>query len=121
MLKIFSKGLFVEPFLEADEWSQEQFLRYRKKLQKEGREVVLVDTILAPIEKEKCVTYNPYELQKYPKGSVFVFYCDTGKETKERLDEFRAKFPEHICISLKGGRGYWRKNMMVLDDETEVS
>lgn len=98
-----------------DEWTQEEFLHAKKEFAKEGREVVLIDTILSPIEKAKTVVYNPYELKKYPKGSIFVFYCDTGKETKERLEEFRAKFPDHICISLKGGRGYWRKNMQVLD------
>jgi 16S rRNA C967 or C1407 C5-methylase (RsmB/RsmF family) len=99
-----------------DEWTQEEFLKNRAKLQKEGIKVVLIDTILNPIEKEEVVTYNPFELKKYPDGSVFVFYCDTGKETKERLEEFKKKFPNHYCISLKGGRGYWRKNMMVFDE-----
>jgi hypothetical protein len=99
-----------------DEWTQEEFLKNRQKLQKDGIEVVLVDTILAPIQKQKSITYNPYELNKYPEGSIFVFYCDTGKATLERLKEYREKFPKHHCISLKGGRGYWRKNMQLLDD-----
>lgn len=100
-----------------DEWTQEEFLKNKKQLEKEGVEVVLVDTILSPIEKAKTITYNPYELKQYPKGSVFVFYCDTGKSTKERLNEFRAKFPDHHCVSLKGGRGYWRVNMQLLDQD----
>jgi peptidase E len=99
-----------------DEWTQEEFLKAKKELQKQGVEVLLVDTILNPIEKTKTITYNPFELQKYPHGSVFVFYCDTGKDTKERLAEFKKKFPNHHCVSLRGGRGYWRKNMQVLDD-----
>ncbi len=99
-----------------DEWTQEEFLRAKKEYEKEGRAVVLVDTILSPIEKENSVVYNPYELKNYPKGSIFVFYCDTGKETKERLSEFKNRFPDHVCISLKGGRGYWRKNMQILDE-----
>lgn len=99
-----------------NEWTQKEFLENRKKLQKEGIDVVLVDTILAPIAKPKSVTYNPYELKKYPKGSVFVFYCDTGKATLERLKEYKEKFQEYHCISLKGGRGYWRKNMQLLDE-----
>ena len=100
-----------------DEWTQEEFLKNKQKLQQEGVAVVLVDTILSSIEKADSVVYNPYELKKYPKGSVFVFYCDTGKATKERLKEYKEKFPNHHCISLKGGRGYWRKNMMVLDND----
>jgi len=99
-----------------DEWTQEEFLKAKKALEKEGIQVVLVDTILNPIEKAQTVTYNPYELKQYPKGSVFVFYCDSGKDTLARLDEYKKKFPEYHCVSLRGGRGYWRKNMQVHDD-----
>lgn len=99
-----------------DEWTQKDFLENKKRLEKEGIEVVLVDTILSPIDKTDAIVYNPYELNKYPKGSVFVFYCDTGKATLDRLNEYKKKFPEYHCISLKGGRGYWRKNMMINDD-----
>ncbi|WP_457745585.1 hypothetical protein [Sulfurimonas sp.] len=100
-----------------DEWTQKEFLQNKKRLEEEGIPLVLVDTILSPIDKADTLTYNPYELQKYPEGSVFVFYCDTGKATKERLKEYKKKFPKHHCISLKGGRGYWRKNMMLLDED----
>jgi hypothetical protein len=100
-----------------DEWTQEEYLREKARLEKKGIRVVLIDTILSPIDRADTVTYNPYLLKQEPEGSVFVFYCDTGKSTKERLKEFRAKFPNHHCISLKGGRGYWRKNMTVIEDE----
>ncbi len=99
-----------------NEWTQKEFLENKKQLQKEGVDVVLVDTILSPIEKADTITYNPYEMKKYPDGTVFVFYCDTGKATLNRLKEYREKFPQHHCVSLKGGRGYWRKNMMLLDE-----
>ena len=99
-----------------DEWTQEEYMRQKQALEGSGVNVVLVDTILAPLGKEEVVTYNPFELKKYPKGSVFVFYCDSGKATKERLAEYREKLPEYHCISLYGGRGYWRRNMMLLDD-----
>ena len=99
------------------EWTQKEFLQNKLKLQKDGIDVVLVDTILSPIEKAETIIYNPYELNKFKEGSVFVFYCDTGKATFDRLDEYKKKFPNYHCLSLKGGRGYWRKNMMVLDEE----
>lgn len=99
-----------------DEWTQKEFLQNKKKLEDKGVKVVLIDTILSPIEKEKSVTYNPHELKNEPEGSVFVFYCDSGKATLNRLGEYKEKFPKQICISLKGGRGYWRKNMMILDE-----
>ena len=102
-----------------NEWTQKEFLENKRQLEKEGKSVVLVDTILAPIEKADTVIYNPYELQNYPEGSVFVFYCDTGKATLDRLKEYKEKFPQHHCISLKGGRGYWRKNMQLLDKNDE--
>jgi len=99
-----------------NEWTQKEFLENRRQLEKEGVAVILVDTILSPIEKANSITYNPYEMKKYSEGTVFVFYCDAGKTTLNRLEEYKKRFPKHHCISLKGGRGYWRKNMMLLDD-----
>lgn len=100
-----------------DEWTQKEFLENKIKLEKEGITVLLIDTILSPIEKADTTVYNPHELKNYPAGTVFVFYCDTGKATFDRLKEYKKKFPAQHCISLKGGRGYWRKNMMVLDND----
>lgn len=99
-----------------DQWTQKEFLENKIKLEKEDVEVILVDTILSPIDKAKTTIYNPPELKKFPDGTVLVFYCDSGKATLDRLVEYKKKFPKHHCISLKGGRAYWRKNMMVLDD-----
>ena len=96
-----------------DEWTQEEFLRAKKELEAQGRTVLLVDTIARPIKGADTFLYNPYELKNYPEGTVLVFYCDTGKETKERLPEFRKRFPDKICVSLRGGRGYWRKTLRV--------
>lgn len=95
----------------STEWTQKEFLLQKEALEKEGIAVFLIDTILNPIDGVETVVYNPIELAKAPEGSYFVFYCDTGKSTKERLPEFRKKFPNKHCISLKGGRGYWRPYM----------
>ena len=100
-----------------NEWTQKEFLVNKKKLEADGVKVILIDTILSPIEKADTVVYNPHELKQEADGSVFVFYCDSGKATLNRLKEYKEKFPNHNCISLKGGRGYWRKNMMLLDDD----
>ncbi len=94
-----------------DEWTQEELINNREILKQEGVEVVLVDTILKPIEGAKSIVYNPFEMQEYPKGTVFVFYCDTGKTTQERLPFFRSKLPDYRCFSLRGGRAYWRASL----------
>jgi len=99
-----------------DEWTQIELLKYTKELKKEGREVVLVDTILKPISTMAAITYNPYEMNTYEKGTVFVFYCDTGKTSMSRLEFYRKKLPNYTCISLKGGRAYWRPNFQILDE-----
>ena len=99
-----------------NEWTQKEFLQNKIKLAKDGIKVILIDTILSPIDKADTIVYNPYELKNEEKSSVFVFYCDSGKATLNRLKEYKEKFPNNPCISLKGGRAYWRKNMMVLDD-----
>ena len=100
-----------------NEWTQKEFMVQRRELAKKGIEVLLVDTILSAIEKADTIMYNPFEMKKYPDGTVFVFYCDSGKATLDRLREYKERFPNHVCISLKGGRGYWRKNMMLMDDD----
>lgn len=99
--------------LDADEWTQEDFLRNKQLLEKEGVKVILIDTILNSIEGTESIVYNPPLLSLEPSGSIFVFYCDTGKSTRDRLKEFRKRFPDKVCISLRGGRGYWRKNLRI--------
>lgn len=91
------------------EWSQKEYLKHKKKNEEKGIQTVLVDTVNVPIEGVESLLYNPYELQNYPEGTVLVFYCDTGKTTMERLEEYQQKFPGKACISLRGGRGYWRR------------
>ena len=100
-----------------NEWTQKEFLQNKIKLEKQGIKVLLIDTILAAIEKAETIVYNPHELKNETEGTVFVFYCDTGKATLNRLNEYKEKFPNNPCISLKGGRGYWRENMMILDND----
>ena len=91
--------------LNVDEWTQEEFLRNKKELEAQGIKVLLIDTILNPIEGAQTTLFSPPLLKNEPEGSVFVFYCDSGKGTFNRLKEFREKFPNHVCISLRGGRG----------------
>ena len=98
---------------EKDEWTQEEFLKNKKILNNKGIDVVLVDTILKPIKGINSVKYNPFELTKYKEGTVFVFYCDTGKTTKERINFYKKKLLSYKCVSLKGGRGYWRPNLKI--------
>lgn len=100
-----------------NEWTQKEFLQNKKRLEADGVKVLLVDTILFGIDGADTVLYNPYELEKEPVGSIFVFYCDSGKTTMSRLKEYKKRFPKHHCISLRGGRGYWRENMSIFDEE----
>jgi hypothetical protein len=102
-----------------NEWTQEEFLRNKKQLEKEGIKVLLIDTILNPIAYEDTVVYNPVLLKDEPEGSVFVFYCDSGKATMDRLKEYKNKFPKQHCLSLKGGRGNWRKHFQILEENND--
>ena len=95
--------------MNKQEWTQSEYLQKKKEYEGKGIQTLLIDTVNAPIEGMDTVLYNPYELHTYPEGTIFVFYCDTGKSTMERLDEFQRKFPDKKCISLRGGRGYWRR------------
>lgn len=95
------------------EWSQEEYLVQKKRNEANGIQTILVDTVNLPIEGADTVLYNPYALQSYPEGTVLVFYCNTGKTTMERLGEYQKRFPGKTCISLRGGRGYWRRTCSV--------
>lgn len=97
------------------EWTQEEYLRNKIELEKEGVKVLLIDTILNPIDHTDTQVYNPVLLKDEPEGSVFVFYCDSGKATMDRLQEYKNKFPKYVCLSLKGGRGNWRKYFQLLE------
>ena len=102
-----------------NEWTQEEYLRNKIQLEKVGIKVLLIDTILNPIDHVDTQVYNPVLLKNEPEDSVFVFYCYSGKATMDRLKEYKAKFPKHHCLSLKGGRGNWRKYFQLLEDENE--
>ncbi len=98
--------------MQKQEWSQEEYLQHKEINRQKGIQTVLIDTINTPIEGTETILYNPFELKHYPKDTVFVFYCDTGKSTRERLNEYQKRFPDKRCISLRGGRGYWRKTLV---------
>ena len=98
-----------------DEWTQQEFLKNKIELEKKDIKVVLIDTILKPIDNIETMVYNPPLMQQFPLNTVFVFYCDTGKTTKERLEYYKKKFSNYKCISLKGGRGYFRPNLQLFD------
>ncbi len=100
----------------TDEWTQQELYKNTKQLEEEGIKVVLIDTILKPLRNIETITYNPYEMETMPEGTVFVFYCDSGKTTKERLNYYKKKFPKYRCVSLRGGRGYWRPNYQLLEE-----
>lgn len=99
--------------LSVNEWTQREYLINKRILESQGVKVVLVDTILQPIEGVETVLYDPPALRELPKGSVFVFYCDSGKGTLNRLPAFRVRLPGYVCINLIGGRGYWRTNLSI--------
>jgi rhodanese-related sulfurtransferase len=101
---------------DKDEWTQQELYKYSKQLELKNIQVVLIDTILKSLDRIETITYNPYEMNLMPKDTVFVFYCDTGKTTKERLSYYKKKFPNYKCISLRGGRGYWRPNYQLLEE-----
>ena len=102
------------------EWTQIELFKNKKELEKKGIKVILIDTILKPIDGIETIIYNPYEMNLYPSNTVFVFYCDTGKTTKERLSFYQKKFLNHKYISLKGGRAYFRPNYQLLDENERI-
>ncbi len=98
-----------------DELTQKELFTHIKNGDIKQEDVVLVGMTLKEIDTAmfEQMRYNPFELKKMPTDKLFVFFCDTGKETLENLHFYREKLPDHTCVSLKGGRGYWRPNLSV--------
>ena len=42
-----------------DEWTQQEFLKNKKELEKKDIKVILIDTILKPIANMQTMVYNP--------------------------------------------------------------
>lgn len=107
-------------FNQIDEITQEELYEKLEELHKNGISVVLVDTILKPINTNDfpIITYNPFKMKEYDKNTLFLFYCDSGKSSLDRLSFYRSKLPNHTCLSLKGGRGYWRPSFKPLKKNT---
>lgn len=93
------------------ELTQKELFQVMDELAEEGVETVLVDTILKPLPGFPTMKLNPPEMKKMKPGTLFVFYCDTGKTTMERLSAFQRQFPDHRVASLRGGRAYWRETL----------
>ena len=49
-----------------NQWTQKEYLENKIKLEKEGIEVFLIDTILSPIDKADTIVYNRHELKNFP-------------------------------------------------------
>ena len=94
------------------ELTQKELFDVMERLEEEGVETVLVDTILKPLPGFPSMTLNPPEMKKMKPGTLFVFYCDTGKSTMERLPAFERQFPDHRVASLRGGRSRWRETLV---------
>jgi len=52
-----------------DEWTQKEYLINKKKLEADGIKVILIDTILSPIEKADTVVYSPPILKQEEDGT----------------------------------------------------
>lgn len=98
--------------MQKNEWTQAEYLQNKQINNKSGIQTILIDTINTPIKGVQTVLFNPFVLKDYPTNTVFVFYCDTGKSSYERLNQYQKIFPNKQCVSLKGGRGYWRKTLV---------
>lgn len=98
-----------------DELSQKELFSHIRTGDIRQEDVVLVGVTLKEIDTNLFpqMRYNPFEMQKMPKEKLFLFYCDSGKESLENLRFYRKKLPEHRCLSLRGGRGYWQPSMAI--------
>jgi len=89
-----------------DEITQDELFDIVEKEQFDS--IRLIDTIAKPLPDDfPHLRYNPYELKSLKAKTLLVFYCDSGNTTKSRISEYRKRFGDFHCVSLRGGRAYW--------------
>jgi rhodanese-related sulfurtransferase len=82
-------------------WTWEQYFEKKKEL---GDKIVLVDMIGHPVPGSIPLSNELLE-GKYPKGTIFVFYCHSGGSSGALQKRLTPAYPEYTFINLLGGMG----------------
>ena len=93
----------------ATSWNWEQYFENSKKLQSEGKNVVLVDMIHQPVEGSVPISNEIFNTSVHPEGTYFVLYCHSGGSSGMLQKQLTPQLPEYTFVNLVGGIGQYPK------------
>jgi len=90
----------------SSKWTWSQFYENKKKLTKEGVEVLLVDMIRKPVPDSVAISNDLLD-GRYADGTYFVLYCHSGGSSGYLQKQLTPKFPQYKFINMAGGIGLY--------------
>ncbi|HLD21648.1 MAG TPA: hypothetical protein VJB65_02005 [Patescibacteria group bacterium] len=88
-------------------WTWQEFETKKAEMEKEGKQVILVDMIADPIPGSVPISNELFQ-NKYPDGTVFALYCHSGGTSGMMQKKLTPLFPQYTFINMKGGIGAYR-------------
>ncbi len=92
----------------SDKWTWKEYFDYKKELESEWKQVVLVDMIGQPVEWAISISNELFFSNQYPEGTVFVLYCHSGGSSGYVQKQLKPNLPHYTIINMDGGIGAYR-------------
>jgi len=88
-------------------WSWDEYFEQKKKLEAEGKKVVLVDMINQPIEDSIPISNEIFFDWRYPDGTTFCLYCHSGWASAYVQTQLEPQLPQYNFVNMVGGSGLY--------------
>lgn len=89
----------------ARTWTE--YFDYKKQLESDGIQVILVDMIWYPVEHAVPISNELFFSNTYPKGTYFAFYCHSGWSSGYVQMQLTPLLPQYNFINIAGGIGMY--------------
>ncbi len=84
-------------------WTWSEYFQYKKELEEEWVQVVLVDMIGHPVEWAIAISNEMFFANQYPAGTHFVLYCHSGGSSWYVQMQLTPMLPQYTIINMAWG------------------
>ena len=84
-----------------------EYFSYKKTLESDGIQVVLVDMINHPVEDAVAISNELFFGNQYPEGTYFVLYCHSGWSSGYVQMQLTPALPQYKFINMSWGIGMY--------------
>jgi rhodanese-related sulfurtransferase len=96
----------------SDKRTWNDYFTYKKELEVEWKNVVLVDMIGHPVEWAVSISNELFFSGSYPEGTIFVLYCHSGGSSGYVQKQLKPALPQYTIINMEGGIWAYRMYQM---------